>query len=75
MDCITHRYFNFLNILGSIFTISFLNNVINSCCVVGTFEIDHFTVVGLVPQPPCQCEARVDLVLMQTPFVFLWKLC
>ena len=58
-----HSWFNIYNLLS------------HSRRVVGTFEIDHFAVMGLVPQPSFQCEAKVDLVLMQTPFVFLWELC
>ena len=29
---------------------------------------DHVTVVGLVPQPLSECEAEVDLVMIQTFF-------
>ena len=29
---------------------------------------DHVTVVGLVPQPLRECEAEVDLVMIQTFF-------
>ena len=36
--------------------------------------IDHFTVVDLVPWPSSECEAEVDLVLIQTSFALLWKL-
>ena len=36
--------------------------------------IDHFTVVDLVPWPLSECEAEVDLVLIQTFFALLWKL-
>ena len=36
--------------------------------------IDHFTVVDLVPWPTSECEAEVDLVLIQTVFDLLWKL-
>ena len=38
--------------------------------------IDHFTVtvVDLVPWPTSECEAEVDLVLIQTFFDLLWKL-
>ena len=35
----------------------------------------HFTVVGLVSEPLTEREAEVDLVLIQTFFLFLWKLC
>ena len=35
---------------------------------------DHFTVVGLVPSPSSECEAQVDLVLIQAYFALLWKL-
>ena len=38
-------------------------------------QIDHFTVECLVCSPSSECEAGVDNVLIQTPFVFLWKLC
>ena len=37
-------------------------------------SIDHFTVVDLVPWPSSECEAEVDLVLIQTFFALLWKL-
>ena len=36
---------------------------------------NHFTVVGLVPWPSSECEAEVDLVMIQTFFVFVWTLC
>ena len=36
--------------------------------------IDHFTVVDLVPQPSSKCDDG-DLVLIQTSFALLWKLC
>ena len=39
------------------------------------FLIDHFTVLGLVSLPLSGREAEVDLVLRQTFFLFLWKLC
>ena len=39
-----------------------------------TATIDHFTVVDLVPWPLSECEAEVDLVLIQTFFALLWKL-
>ena len=41
-----------------------------SCCI-----IDHFTVMSLVPYPPSERDAEVDLVLIQTSFLFLWKSC
>ena len=35
-------------------------------------RIDHFTVVGLIPpQPSSECEAKGDLALIQTSFLFL----
>ena len=34
-------------------------------------RIDHFSVVQLVTQPSIECEAEVDLVLIQTTSVFL----
>ena len=37
--------------------------------------IGHLTVVGLVSLPLSECEAEVELVLIQTSFLFLWKLC
>ena len=37
-----------------------------SCCI-----IDHFTVMSLVPYPPSERDAEVDLVLIQTSFLFL----
>ena len=37
-------------------------------------EIDHSTVVDLLPQPSSECEAEVDLALIQTFFALLWKL-
>ena len=37
--------------------------------------IDHFKVVGLVSQRLGEREAEVDLVFIQTSFLFLWKLC
>ena len=37
-----------------------------SCCI-----IDHFTVMSLVPYPPSKRDAEVDLVLIQTSFLFL----
>ena len=37
--------------------------------------IDHFTVVSLVTKPLSEIEAEVGLVLIQTSFLFLWKLC
>ena len=37
-------------------------------------EIDHYTVVDLVPYPSSECEAEVDLVLIQTSYASLWKL-
>ena len=36
--------------------------------------IDHFTFVDLVSQPSSECEAEVDLVLIQASFALLWKL-
>ena len=41
---------------------------------MATIRIDHFTVVDLVSQPSSECEAEVDLVLIQTFFALLWKL-
>ena len=43
--------------------------------ILRPLSIDHFTVVGQVPQPSSECEAEVDYVLIQSSFVFLWKLC
>ena len=42
-------------------------------CRLAIKAIDHFTVVGLVSQPLSECEAEVDLLLIQTSFFFLWK--
>ena len=42
--------------------------------ITGKSFIDHFTVVDLVPQPSSECEAKVDLVLIQASFTLLWKL-
>ena len=36
--------------------------------------IDHFTVVDLVPWPSSECEAEVDLVLIQTSFAFVMEI-
>ena len=42
--------------------------------VVGNeIAIDHFTVMSLVPKPLNESEADIDLVLIQTSFLFLWK--
>jgi len=38
-------------------------------------RIRDFTVRHLVAKPSIECEAEVDLVLIQTSFVLLWKLC
>ena len=35
-------------------------------------SVDHFAVLGL-SLSSSECEAEVDLVLIQTSFVFLWK--
>ena len=44
--------------------------------VDATVQNDHFTVVGfIVSQLLSECKAEVDLVLIQTSFLFLWKLC
>ena len=37
-------------------------------------QADHFSVVQLVPQPSMECEVAVGLALIQTSFVFSWKL-
>ena len=37
--------------------------------------IDYLMFVGLVSQPSVECEVKVSLILIQTSFVFLWKLC
>ena len=39
------------------------------------FWIDHYEVVNFVSLPLSEREAEVDLVLIQTSFLFLWKLC
>ena len=36
---------------------------------------DHFTVVGSIYQPFTGREAEIDLVWIQTSFLFLWKFC
>ena len=36
--------------------------------------IDHFTVVDLVPWPSSECEAEVDLVLIQTSLAFVMEI-
>ena len=44
--------------------------------VDATVQNDHFTVVGfIVSQLLSECKAEGDLVLIQTSFLFLWKLC
>ena len=35
---------------------------------------DHFTVVDLVPWPSSECEAEVDLVLIQTSLAFVMEI-
>ena len=40
---------------------------------MGSFGIDHFTVVGLVTWPLNGSEAGGDLVLIQTSLLLLWK--
>ena len=36
--------------------------------------IQYTIFVDLVPQPSSECEAKVDLVFIQTSFALLWKL-
>ena len=37
------------------------------------FKLDHFTVTGLVTWPLNGSEAGVDLALIQTSLLLLWK--
>ena len=47
-----------------------------SCVLKFHFEFSQQTILQLwtSPQPSSECEAEVDLVLIQTSFVLLWKL-
>ena len=58
------------NQVGTTITTTFCAPVVTS-----DKAIDHFTVVGLVSFPLSEHEAEVDLALIQTSFLFLWKLC